>query len=63
MKAKSELQTRLDNVFGSCDAEESLSSAHLDSITDFLQREEKREQAVVDSFLASTERPRIDCDV
>lgn len=52
-KPKSKFQTRVDNVFGSCDTEECLSSAHLDSITDFLQREEERVAAVVDEFLAN----------
>jgi hypothetical protein len=43
----------MDNVFGSCDTEDLLSSAHLDFITDFLRREEEREAAVVEEFLAS----------
>ena len=54
MKAKSKLQTRLDNVFGSCDdTEECLASAHLNYIRDFLDRQEAKEEAAVSQFLAA----------
>ena len=54
--AKSKLQTRLDNVFGSCDdTEECLASAHLNYIRDFLDRQEAKEEAVVSQFLAARE--------
>ena len=57
VKAKSKLQTRLDNVFGSCDdTEECLVSAHLNYIRDFLDREEAKKEAVVSQFLAAKER-------
>ena len=56
-KAKSNVQTRLDNVFGSCDddTEECLASAHVNYIRDFLDREEAKEEAVVGQFLAARE--------
>ena len=53
-KAKSKIQTRMDNVFGSCDdTEECLASAHLNYIRDFLDLEEAKEEAVVSQFLAT----------
>jgi hypothetical protein len=56
MKAKSKSETRLDNVFGSCDdTEECLASAHLNYIRDFLDRQEAKEEAVVSQFLAARE--------
>jgi hypothetical protein len=45
MKAKSKLQTRLDNVFGSCDdTEECLASAQLNYIRDFLDQQEAKKR-------------------
>lgn len=52
-KAKSKFQTRMDNVFGCCDAEEYLASAHLNYIRDFLDREVAKEEAVISQFLAT----------
>jgi hypothetical protein len=55
--AKSIWQTRLDNVFGSCDdTEECLASAHLNYIRDFLDREEAKEEAAVSQSLVAKER-------
>ena len=55
--AKSKLQTRLDNVFGSCDdTEECLASAQLNYIRDFLDRQEAKEEAVVSQFLTARDR-------
>ena len=43
--------------------QEWLSEAHANFILAYIELQEQRERAVIDSFLASTERPRINCGV
>ena len=58
MQPRTPAMIRLNRVFGFSDETESswaecLSNAHLGYIVDCVAREEQREQAVIDEFLAS----------